>query len=87
MTPNEILHEIQKLPLSEQAKIKQTLLENSESAEEANSSITKKEMWQKLYDEGFITHIPVSMTDEEDDFEPIEIEGEPVSETIIQERR
>jgi hypothetical protein len=85
MTTTEILNEIHKLPLAEQTQIKKSLLENSDV--ETTAEISKQELWQKLFEEGFITHIPTGMTDEEDDFEPIEIEGEPISETIIRERR
>ncbi len=44
---------------------------------------------RKLLAEGFITTIPARVeTDEEyDAFEPIEFEGEPLSEMIIRERR
>ena len=43
---------------------------------------------RKLLAEGFIGSIPArDETDEEDDFEPIEFEGEPLSEIIIRERR
>lgn len=83
MTTAEILNEIYKLPLNEQTDIRKTLLEKTENTNE----VSKQELWQKLFDEGLITHIPVGITDEEDDFEPIEIEGEPISETIIRERR
>jgi hypothetical protein len=56
------------------------------SAEEIEAR--EKAFAQKLLAEGFITHIPPrDETDEEDDFEPIEFEGEPLSETIIRERR
>lgn len=43
---------------------------------------------RKLLAEGFISSIPArDETDEDDDFEPIEFEGEPLSEMIIRERR
>lgn len=43
---------------------------------------------KKLLAEGFISKIPArNETDEDDDFEPIEFEGEPLSEQIIRERR
>jgi len=46
------------------------------------------EFAQKLLAEGFISNIPArDETDEDDDFEPIEFEGEPLSEMIIRERR
>jgi len=82
MTATEILNEIYKLPLSEQTNIKKSLLDKSETKNE----VSKQELWQKLFEEGLITHVPSDISDE-DDFEPIEIKGEPISETIIRERR
>lgn len=83
MTTTEILNEIHKLPMTEQVTIKKSLLENTEKTNE----ISNQNLWQKLFEEGLITHVPTGVVDEEDDFEPIEIEGEPISETIIRERR
>ncbi len=83
MTMTEILNEIYKLPLKEQTNIKKSLLEKTETTNE----VSKQDLWQKLFEGGLITHIPSGISDEEDDFEPIEIEGEPISETIIRERR
>ncbi len=83
MTTTEILNEIYKLPLKEQTSIKKSLLEKTETTNE----VSKQDLWQKLFEGGLITHIPRGISDEEDDFEPIEIEGEPISETIIRERR
>lgn len=80
MTTTEILKEIKNLPLTERQKIKENLLDKTNNDLDDN-------VWKKLFDEGLITHIPSEITDEEDDFEPIEIEGEPISETIIRERR
>ena len=86
MTTTEIINEIYRLPLPEQAEIKRNLLENVKS-EERKPQITEEQFLQYLLAKGVITHIPAGMTDEEDDFEPIEIEGEPLSEMIIRERR
>ena len=83
MTTTEILNEIYKLPLSEQTNIKKSLLDRASIQNE----MPKQELWQKLFEEGLITHVPRDISDEDDDFEPIEIEGEPISETIIRERR
>lgn len=83
MTTTEILNEIYKLPLNEQTNIKKSLLEKNETT----SEVLERELWQKLFDEGLITHVPSGISDEDDDFEPVEIEGEPISETIIRERR
>jgi len=83
MTTTEILNEIYKLPLTEQTNIKKSLLAKAETTNE----VLKQDLWQKLFEEGLITHVPNGVSDEEDDFEPIEITGEPISETIIRERR
>lgn len=83
MTTIEILNEIYKLPLTEQTSIKKSLLKKTETKDE----VSKTDLWQKLFEEGLITHVPSGISDEEDDFEPIEITGEPISETIIRERR
>lgn len=56
------------------------------SAEEIEAK--EDEFERKLLAEGFISSIPArDETDEDDDFEPIEFEGEPLSEMIIRERR
>ncbi len=90
MTPSEIINEIYKLPVLEQAEIKKNLLENLDTngaAEQEKPLITEREFAEYLLAKGVISEIPEGITDEEDDFEPIEIEGEPLSETIIRERR
>ena len=87
MTPQEIINEIFKLPPSEQEKIAETVLKNREKSEAEKPQMTEEGFIQYLFEKGLITHIPEGMTDEDDDFEPIEIEGEPLSETIIRERR
>ena len=87
MTTTEILKEIYRLPVNQQQELKEKLLKETESNESTKPQITEKEFLQQLFDEGFISYIPEEMTDEDDDFEPVEIEGEPISETIIRERR
>ncbi|MEP7039141.1 MAG: antitoxin family protein [Acidobacteriota bacterium] len=44
------------------------------------------ELLREMLAEGMISHIPEGITDEEDDFEPIEIEGRPFSETLLEDR-
>ncbi len=83
MTTTEILNEIYKLPATKRHEIKIRLLDENESTPQ----ISEKEFLQKLLAEGFISDIPEGLTDEEDDFEPVDFKGEPVSETIIRERR
>ena len=48
----------------------------------------KEEFHQRLIDKGLMTQLPDTENDYDDpDDQPIEIEGEPLSETIIRERR
>ena len=50
--------------------------------------LTRAEFDQKLLELGLITRLPDTATDFDDpDDEPIAIEGEPLSETVIRERR
>ena len=54
---------------------------------EVKPQMSEDEFLQIMLDEGHISNVPQSFTDADDDFEPIEVEGEPVSEMIIRERR
>ena len=94
MTPIEVLNEIQKMPPAEQRKVVDDLtdyLRGQENGElnEAELERREREFEQKMYEEGFFANIATrDETDEEfDAFELLEIEGEPLSETIIRERR
>ncbi len=71
MTTTEILNEIYKLPLKEQTNIKKTLLEKTETSNE----VLKQELWQKLFDEGLITHIPSGISDEDDDLNRLKLKA------------
>lgn len=86
MTTTEILNEIYRLPINQRKEIKEKLSKDLKGNIEQTPQMSEKEFLQKLFEEGIITHIPEGITDEEDDFEPIEIEGEPISETIIRDR-
>lgn len=85
MTPQEILTEIHKLPPAQ----KKLVIDSLADQESAKPQITEEEFLQMLLAEGVISEIPnfEDYTDEDDDFEPIEVEGEPLSEIIIKERR
>ncbi len=83
MSLQEVLNEIYRMPLTEQKAIVETLsLKIKEESKNTNLSV-----YQHLFNKGLITHIPNGMSDTDDDFVPLEIEGEPLSETIIRERR
>ena len=83
----ELAPEIEKLLQTEAArkglslnKIVQIALEEKFSTQRA----AKQDLWQTLFAEGVITHIPVGVSDDNDDFAPIEISGEPSSETLLE---
>lgn len=86
MSLQEVLNEIYRMPLTEQKAIAKTLsLKIKEESE--NTKLSKNEVYQHLFNKGLITHIPNGMSDTDDDFVPLNIEGEQLSETIIRERR
>jgi len=83
MTPQEIINEIQKLPLEQKKEVINSI------SEDFQQTITEDEFEQILFAKGIIGNIPNldEYTDEDENFEPIEVEGEPLSEMIIRERR
>ncbi len=94
MTPTEILGEIQKMTLSEAREIAERLISYLREQEKTALTIQQTEAREDEFEryllaKGVISQIPTrDETDEEfDTFEPIAIEGEPLSETIIRERR
>ena len=93
MTPTEVLSEIQKLPLEEARQVANQLngyLREKEQIVLSDEELERREdeFEQYLLAKGIISDIPArDETDNDDDFEPIEFEGEPLSEMIIRERR
>ncbi|MBC7797099.1 MAG: hypothetical protein H7Z37_09530 [Pyrinomonadaceae bacterium] len=87
MTTNEILSEISKLPLTEKREVLEKLNEqiNGEKSLRERETDFERELLKK----GLIGSIPTRFPDDEfrKNFKPIEINGEPISETIIKERR
>ena len=83
MTPQEIINEIQKLPPMQKKEVIDSI------SEDINQTMSEDEFEQILFAEGIIGNIPNldEYTDEDDDFEPIQVEGEPLSEMIMRERR
>lgn len=90
MTTMEVLSEIQRLPLSEARRVFQHLTEYLREKEQPKKDLEQREdeFEQYLLAKGIIGNIPTrDETDADDDFEPIRIQGEPLSEMIIRERR
>jgi Arc/MetJ-type ribon-helix-helix transcriptional regulator len=53
----------------------------------APRAITPDDLHRQMLADGLLTRLPNATEDIDDDDEPIAIEGEPLSETIIRERR
>lgn len=94
MTPTDVLSEIQKLPLSDARQVARQLTdylrEKDQKNEPADEMERREDEYERyLLEKGVASHIATrDETDEEfDAFEMIEVEGEPLSETIIRERR
>lgn len=86
MTPQEIIKQIRLLPKEQRKKIKDSIpLDDSELSEKESK---EQKFLESLYSEGIIGNIPNpdKYNDEDDDFEPIEINGKPTSEIIIEDR-
>ncbi len=77
MTPQEIIKQIRLLPKEQQDEV----------IKNVKQEISEDEVERILLARGIISEIPENWRDEDEDFEPIEIKGKPLSETIIEERR
>ena len=99
MTSQELLDQIQKLPTEERQRLLDVLSRGQRESrhglpgngDDASSmspaSRLEAETLRSMLAEGLISHLPEGITDEEDDFEPVEVSGRSISETIIEERR
>ena len=87
MSSQELLTEIQKLPPAEQQRLLEALERDVKMPSERRP-ITEDEIEEILLAKGIISEIPPRVPDDEEEtFEPIEVPGKPLSETIIEERR
>ena len=88
MTASEILNEIRKLPLPERTKLKEKILRGNESngTTKSQKKAAIKEILREMLSEGMISRIPEGVTNDEDDFKPVKINGRPISETILEDR-
>ncbi|MGH9902871.1 MAG: hypothetical protein ACRD68_13770 [Pyrinomonadaceae bacterium] len=86
-TLEKILEGIKSLTPAEQARVRELL----DSLQPSQKDPPSREEYEKyLLAKGVISHIPTrtgKRPEELKDFKPIEVEGEPLSETIIRERR
>ena len=82
MTPQEIIQEIYKLPLPEQKEVFDLLSEEFSKAEQAELRLQ-----ENLLAKGLVRSVKPPRRKKIGDFAAISIEGKPISETIIEERR
>ena len=82
MTPQEFLNEFYKMPPVERKEVLDSLSENLSEVETEDLRLQKA-----LFDAGLLREIRTARSGKVADFKPIEIEGEPLSETIMRERR
>ncbi len=77
--------QLSKEELKDVKSLVDSLLEN----EENKPKMTEEEFEKQLAEEGFITEYKPPITDfsRYENYEPITVTGEPISETIIKERR
>ena len=83
MTPQEIINEIQKLPPIQRKEI----FDRISTDLSKNDSISEEDAAKHLLAKGIISEIPENWDRADEIFEPIEIKGKPLSETIIEDRR
>ena len=88
VTVEQIEREVKQLSAEDLRKVRRlvdSLLENGES----KLTMTEEEFVKQLEAEGFIGKVPPPTTDfsRYDNYKPVTVTGEPISEMIIRERR
>ncbi len=83
-TLDQVFHDARQLPPDDLRR----LIEMLSQAESPKPAMTEEEFQMRLMSEGIITELPKPLQErEEEDFRPIRVQGQPLSETIIEERR
>jgi len=87
MSVAEILEEVSKLSPAERQQVVDALLQDAHPAASEDESVEQRQdaLIRRLHAQGVIKNIP--NRNAQRDFEPVPIEGRPLSETIIEERR
>lgn len=86
-TLEKVLETVKSLTPEEKDKVRKAL---DDVLPTEKPKISREEYEKYLLAKGVISHIPTrtgKRPEELKDFKPIEVEGEPISETIIRERR
>ncbi len=88
VSAQEILAEIQKLAPEDRQRLLKALLPELRDQAEARQLTSEEEVERILLAEGTISKIPALLADDEEEtYEPIDVPGKLLSETIIEEQR
>ena len=92
-TTERILADIPHLPVADLEAVSRRVNEILR-AEERNTPVSdenaqqERDFARQMYEQGFFARLPpCDETDDDDDFTPLQVDGEPLSEQIIRERR
>ena len=87
VTIEQIEHEVKTLSAEDLRKVRE-LVDSLLEKKESKPQMTEEEFAQHLYEKGIIGKPPPPLTDfsRYENYKPVRVEGEPVSETIIKER-
>lgn len=86
MSLTEILTEVVKLSLDEKEQVLNMLKQSEEMERDKTVDERQAELFRRLQTKGMLKKIPVRRPTP-GDFEPVPIQGRPLSETIIEDRR
>jgi hypothetical protein len=83
---DQVLEQVKSLSLDEQKQLREML---DELLTKSGPQMTEREFERRLLEKGIISRIPPRIRDEAfyQNRKPVEVEGKPVSEIIIEERR
>jgi len=87
----EIIEQVKRLPpgeLNELRQVLETVIEEA-TAETPAAQMTEDEFEQQMASKGFLRHVlpPVTNLSPYDDYQPVKVQGQPLSEMIVEERR
>jgi len=88
VTVEQIVNEVQTLSAEDLRKVR-SVVDSILETKEAKPQMTEEEFEQYLYEKGIIGKPPPPITDfsRYENYQRVTVEGEPISETIIRERR
>lgn len=88
VTIEQIEHKVKMLSAEDLRKVRE-LVDSLLEKKESKPQMTEEEFERHLYEKGIISEVKPPITDfsRYDDYQPITVTGEPISETIIKERR